>query len=251
MIKFFRKIRYDLMGKNKTGKYFKYAIGEIVLVVIGILIALSINNWNEDQIRQREEVFYLEKLYQNFKQDTLQLNGNIAQLKNRVEILKMLASDINNKQKDSFNITLVNSLMFTSGFISETATWDNLQSSGKINILKNQAILDSLYLYHNFNETYIRAWMESDQTYSRQNFGPFLFRAFDLNYGLPPNLELYFDPINCRTNRLEKYEDQVHLRNALRHKNNACLAIVSLYELQKNRAGNILKLINEELESNR
>tara|TARA_R110002051_G_scaffold313163_1_gene388974 strand:- start:6431 stop:6565 length:135 start_codon:yes stop_codon:yes gene_type:complete len=44
MIKFFRKIRYDLMGKNKTGKYFKYAIGEIVLVVIGILIALSINN---------------------------------------------------------------------------------------------------------------------------------------------------------------------------------------------------------------
>ena len=48
MIKFFRKIRYDLMEKNKTGKYFKYAIGEIVLVVIGILIALQINNWNED-----------------------------------------------------------------------------------------------------------------------------------------------------------------------------------------------------------
>ena len=47
MIKFFRKIRYDLMEKNKTGKYLKYAIGEIVLVVIGILIALQINNWNE------------------------------------------------------------------------------------------------------------------------------------------------------------------------------------------------------------
>ena len=47
MIKFFRKIRYDLMEKNKSGKYFKYAIGEIILVVIGILIALQINNWNE------------------------------------------------------------------------------------------------------------------------------------------------------------------------------------------------------------
>jgi hypothetical protein len=47
MIKFFRKIRFDLMEKNKTGKYIKYAIGEIVLVVIGILIALQINNWNE------------------------------------------------------------------------------------------------------------------------------------------------------------------------------------------------------------
>ncbi len=47
MIKFFRKIRYDLMEKNKTGKYFKYAIGEIGLVDIGILIALQINNWSE------------------------------------------------------------------------------------------------------------------------------------------------------------------------------------------------------------
>jgi hypothetical protein len=49
MIKFFRRMRYDFMEKNKTGKYLKYALGEIVLVVIGILIALSINNWNENR----------------------------------------------------------------------------------------------------------------------------------------------------------------------------------------------------------
>ena len=55
MIKFFRHIRKDLMEKNKTGKYFKYAIGEIVLVVIGILIALQINNWNETKkIKEKE-----------------------------------------------------------------------------------------------------------------------------------------------------------------------------------------------------
>jgi hypothetical protein len=47
MIKFFRHIRQSLILENKTGKYLKYAIGEIVLVVIGILIALQINNWNE------------------------------------------------------------------------------------------------------------------------------------------------------------------------------------------------------------
>jgi|TARA_R110000737_G_C14509985_1_gene473452 hypothetical protein len=46
MIKFFRKIRQNLVSKGNTGKYLKYAIGEIILVVIGILIALSINNWN-------------------------------------------------------------------------------------------------------------------------------------------------------------------------------------------------------------
>ena len=55
MIKFFRKIRYDLMKKNKAGQYLKYAIGEIVLVVIGILIALQINNWNEQKILKVQE----------------------------------------------------------------------------------------------------------------------------------------------------------------------------------------------------
>ena len=57
MIKFFRKIRYDLMEKNKTGKYLKYAIGEIVLVIIGILLALQINEWNG----QKKDIRILKK----------------------------------------------------------------------------------------------------------------------------------------------------------------------------------------------
>ena len=59
MIKFFRKIRQNLLMENKTGKYFKYAIGEIVLVVIGILIALQINNWNENRIENKAIKAYL------------------------------------------------------------------------------------------------------------------------------------------------------------------------------------------------
>jgi hypothetical protein len=73
MIKLFRKIRYDLMEKNKTGKYFKYAIGEIVLVVIGILIALSINNLNETQ-KQKETT---NSIYSIVKED---LNNDISEI---------------------------------------------------------------------------------------------------------------------------------------------------------------------------
>ena len=61
MIKFFRHIRQNLLMENKTGKYFKYAIGEIVLVVIGILIALSINNWNESRKNKILEVSIFDK----------------------------------------------------------------------------------------------------------------------------------------------------------------------------------------------
>lgn len=62
MIKFFRKIRQNLVMENKTGKYFKYAIGEIILVVIGILIALQINNWNENRKAKENEIVLLTKL---------------------------------------------------------------------------------------------------------------------------------------------------------------------------------------------
>ena len=73
MIKFFRQIRLDLMEKNKTGKYFKYAIGEIVLVVIGILIALSINNWNEKHQALAEMVNNFQNLIEDIESNKLHL----------------------------------------------------------------------------------------------------------------------------------------------------------------------------------
>ena len=54
MIKLFRNMRQNFIMENKTGKYFKYAIGEIVLVVIGILITLRVNNWNNERIAKKE-----------------------------------------------------------------------------------------------------------------------------------------------------------------------------------------------------
>jgi hypothetical protein len=69
MIKFFRKIRYDLMEKNKTGKYLKYAVGEIILVVLGILIALQINNWNENQKLNTKKQAYYSQLLDDLSKD--------------------------------------------------------------------------------------------------------------------------------------------------------------------------------------
>jgi predicted negative regulator of RcsB-dependent stress response len=69
MIKFFRKIRQKMLIENKTGKYFKYAIGEIILVVIGILIALQINNWNENRLEKIEEQSFLSNLHNEFSQN--------------------------------------------------------------------------------------------------------------------------------------------------------------------------------------
>ena len=76
MIKFFRKIRQNLIMENKTSKYFKYAIGDIVLVVIGILIALSINNWNEERKVQNRLLNIYSLIYNDFENDKLELKIN-------------------------------------------------------------------------------------------------------------------------------------------------------------------------------
>jgi len=71
MIKIFRKVRQKMLEQSKIKSYFVYAIGEIVLVVIGILIALQINNWNENRKQQSEFNNILKTIYKDLKTDTI------------------------------------------------------------------------------------------------------------------------------------------------------------------------------------
>ena len=84
MLKFFRTIRQNLIDQNKTSKYFKYAIGEIVLVMVGILLALQVNNWNESRKEHILEKKIYSDLYNSLQTDSIQL----------VRILDLLNSSI-------------------------------------------------------------------------------------------------------------------------------------------------------------
>ena len=88
MIKFFRKIRQRLLNENNFSKYLLYALGEIILVVIGILIALQINAWYETTKKLRLKEVYRQNLITDLKNDTLQLNARIK--RNEIELLKRL-----------------------------------------------------------------------------------------------------------------------------------------------------------------
>jgi hypothetical protein len=81
MIKFFRHIRQNLLNEGKTTKYFKYAIGEIILVVIGILIALQINNWNEKRKENRNLRDVYSNLLLDLKADSISYSLNLKDLK--------------------------------------------------------------------------------------------------------------------------------------------------------------------------
>jgi len=77
MIKFFRKIRQKLLTENKFSKYLLYALGEIILVVIGILIALQINNSNNQRIEKVREIKYLTNIKIDLNKDIESLEYNI------------------------------------------------------------------------------------------------------------------------------------------------------------------------------
>ena len=83
------------MAENKIGKYLKYAIGEIILVVIGILIALQINNWNQSKILKIEEVKSLESLQSEFKENLQKFDKiHALQINKNDTITQILFSDV-------------------------------------------------------------------------------------------------------------------------------------------------------------
>lgn len=91
MLKFFRKIRQNLLSENSFSKYLLYALGEIILVVIGILIALQINNWNENRKLSQSEIVYLKGIKNDLTQDTLVLSSVILFHKKR--LARIIAQD--------------------------------------------------------------------------------------------------------------------------------------------------------------
>ena len=140
MIKFFRKIRQNLLMENKTGKYFKYAIGEIVLVVIGILIALQINNWNEQRKIRNAETDILQNLEYELKSNLEALVNINKQHKSEFEdgiiILKLFGTDISNVPESKLDSLMSNALSGYS-FEAKDGYIKSLIASNKIDYLQN------------------------------------------------------------------------------------------------------------------
>lgn len=138
--------------ENKTRKYFKYAIGEIVLVVIGILIALQINNWNEDRKNRMTEADYYCRILDDFTLNEKLIDENYELTTNKIKLTKALVKDINTIPND--RSTILNKFVATlrqDVFVPSTITFDDITSSGQLKLLtdidlKNRLIEHSTFL---------------------------------------------------------------------------------------------------------
>ena len=98
MINFFRKIRKQLADDNKPLKYARYAVGEIFLVVIGILIALSINNWNEENKKNSLKSTYIKSLESDLENDIIFLNSEIKSIQKDLTKSKSLSTRLSSSK---------------------------------------------------------------------------------------------------------------------------------------------------------
>jgi len=166
MINFFRKRRQTLAEENKALKYTRYAVGEIVLVVLGILIALSINNWNNNRIKKEDaaslSIRLLTETNKNKKEIDLQLEDLLELLDENEALLSMFGPDYK-----TINSKLLDSLLY--GYLStplydfNTASLDEALNTGQISILQSDSLRTLLYeipqrmiQIHNYEEELAR-----------------------------------------------------------------------------------------------
>ena len=170
MIKFFRHIRQKLLTENKpalsagkfspperrsrAGKYFLYAIGEIFLVVIGILIALQINNWTSQQKQKQLQVVYLNRLINDLDHDLANIEFAETEITENQAVISNFVNTISTGQdKDQ----LLNSMVayFEKGwiiteFVPSTNTYTDLSQTGNMKVIRNTDLVNDVISYYSY-----------------------------------------------------------------------------------------------------
>ncbi len=235
------------MEQNKTGKYFKYAIGEIALVVIGILIALSLNNWNENRKISIQEHIYLQDLKNDLTFDIETLNeriaGNIVKINNIDEIFSLITLNKKFTEKDKetlLNLTL--ELFGESYFIVEKGTINQIQASSSGSFIKNKTLRDLIFRYYTYSERSEKNMEQSIQIYQHHIITPILMHPELTNKIL--NLNAQFPSLDMSL--LVKNTDYV---NVLGLKSVGTKNQNREYKKIIKKAQDILTIINSELEN--
>ncbi len=153
MINFFRKIRKKLADNNQFLKYSRYAIGEIVLVVIGILIALQINNWNELQKKQVLKDNYIQSIKKDLEQDIFELNAYSEEINKSLKDLNILKNRLQNPQANIDTLIQIARYEFDPNYIVakrfNNNTFNSLISTGNMDLMDSW-VIETLLDLNNF-----------------------------------------------------------------------------------------------------
>ncbi|GLU44368.1 DUF6090 family protein [Allomuricauda sp. NBRC 101325] len=162
---FIKRVRYNLIGGGKSGKYLKYAIGEIILVVIGILIAIQINSWQQAKSERILEKKYLNNLVGELRQDSIGLKNNLLQLKNQARTKEVFLDMVKGGvQGDSIIYFFDYQWKPILPYIPIKSTYIELTTNSHLRVIRSDAIREKIIKIYNSYESMEKAEDNLNQT---------------------------------------------------------------------------------------
>ena len=202
MIKFFRKIRLDALSRKRFAKYFTYAIGEIILVVIGILIALQVSNLNE-QRKDRDLGNSLKKALQSeLKADIELINLDLEYVEEELKRNNSFAQRLSSTTASEDTLIQIVRHEYSNGFNGartlDKTTFNSLESTGKMNLLGDE-IVARVQKYYRDRELFIEANKNNTQIYFNL-VEPFLLKYPNDTFSVTgPLQEEYWKQVDVNT----------------------------------------------------
>jgi len=244
MIKFFRNIRQNLLNEGKTANYLKYAIGEIVLVVIGILIALSINNWNENRKTDKVEIKILQELLSTLESDMVFQKTQISNVKSSISSSKLIIEYLNNNLPfhDSLDFHFGNAFNDYTGLTRDQA-YQKAKSYG-LDFIKNDSLKEELTWTYEINTDNLHRLAESFDLYYNISLAPIqneLFVSTGYSYD---NYFGILSPLDF--NSLKENKKYTNILSSIIWKKEEFLLF---HTRRYHRMENLVRYLNEEIES--
>ena len=238
MINLFKKIRKKLISKNKFSNYLIYAIGEIVLVVIGILIALQINNWNESKKKEQYELSLLKEMKKNLKADIRDIEINIEFNERSIKSTNIILRSFKNNipYNDSLNKHYGKVPQVPKFLMSENA-YNSMNNEG-IRIIKNDSLRDAITYHYEAKTSFLKEWNNSEWNNQMQDHRTLyrkFFKKFDFWNDLVPN------------NYEELSKDREYI-NYLNNRIGWLIPTVRMYKGVIKSSENLISLIDTELQ---
>ena len=158
MMKIFRNIRQKLAAENKVMAYLRYAVGEIFLVVIGILIALQVNNWNEARKDRNQERRFLERFEAEINSDIENISGSIFANKDRMHRAEFLMASIDKPRLAADSSTYFIQSIEYAGYtyipVISDNTFEEIKSSGRLSLISNEKLRSALQDYYSWSSNW-------------------------------------------------------------------------------------------------
>lgn len=184
MIKFFKKIRQEVLSENKFSKYLLYAIGEIILVVIGILIALQIGEWKKESESAKLELKILKEIHSNLNNDLIQIRGDISLMQEMDRACINLKQTIESKTIPSENFAKNAGLLRVMPHYHPNKSGYGLLTSKGIEFVSNDSLRNAISTHYEQLYTYYKRYEDERFDFHINLSEPKLIEYFNFDFDL-------------------------------------------------------------------